>query len=155
MLRGDMDGGRKQVAVADGAERKDGGASASSSFAPSRGGELFFDILKTRNFPSFRAVIGKNMLSLRQMNKNVKIMAQQMTINVEDPTTFKVLRNLFKRMEGVSVVPQARGKKKAEEEPDRTKAEILESIDSAFKELKLNLEGKLEFRPAEELLNEL
>jgi len=36
-----------------------------------------------------------------------------------------------------------------------TKEEILEGIDQAFKELKLNLEGKLEFKPIEELLKEL
>lgn len=42
-----------------------------------------------------------------------------------------------------------------EDVPDQTKEEILAGIDHAFKDLKLNLEGKLEFRPAEELLNEL
>lgn len=82
-------------------------------------------------------------------------MAQQMTINVENPAIFRTLRNLFKTMEGVSIVPQVRSKKKVEEEPERTKAEILESIDSAFKELKLNLEGILEFKSAKELLDEL
>lgn len=82
-------------------------------------------------------------------------MAQQMTISVENPATFRSLRHLLKSMEGVSVVPQARSRKKAEAEPDRTKAEILENIDSAFKELKLNLEGKLEFKTLEEALDEL
>lgn len=37
----------------------------------------------------------------------------------------------------------------------RTKAEVLADFDQACKELKLNLEGKLEFESAEELLNEL
>lgn len=37
----------------------------------------------------------------------------------------------------------------------RTKEEVLADFDQACKELKLNLEGKLELRPAEELLNEL
>lgn len=82
-------------------------------------------------------------------------MAQQMTISVENPATFRTLRNLFKSMNDVKIVPQARSRKKVEEEPDRTKAEILESIDSAFKELKLNLEGKLEFKTLKEALNEL
>ena len=36
-----------------------------------------------------------------------------------------------------------------------TKDEILANFDQACKELKLNLEGKLEFKDAEELLNEL
>ena len=44
----------------------------------------------------------------------------------------------------------------AEDElPYMTKAEILANFDQACKELKLNLEGKLEFKDAEELLNEL
>lgn len=44
-----------------------------------------------------------------------------------------------------------------EEEPyrPRTKAEVLADFDLACKELKLNLEGKLELKSAEELLNEL
>ena len=44
----------------------------------------------------------------------------------------------------------------AEDElPYMTKDEILANFDQACKELKLNLEGKLEFKDAEELLNEL
>lgn len=84
-------------------------------------------------------------------------MAQQMIINVENPATFRTLRSLFKSMEGVSIVPQARNRKKivTKDEPDRTKAEILESLDSAFKELKMNLEGKLELKTLEEALDEL
>ena len=39
--------------------------------------------------------------------------------------------------------------------PYLTKTEILESLDEACKELKLNLEGKLDFKPAEDLLDEL
>lgn len=41
------------------------------------------------------------------------------------------------------------------EEPLMTKEEILCDFDRACKELKLNLDGKLEFRPVEEVLNEL
>lgn len=36
-----------------------------------------------------------------------------------------------------------------------TKEDVIENIDCALKELKLNLDGKLEFKPAEDLLNEL
>lgn len=39
--------------------------------------------------------------------------------------------------------------------PYQTKAEILENLDQACKELKLNLAGKLEFKSAEDLLDEL
>lgn len=39
--------------------------------------------------------------------------------------------------------------------PYQTKAEILANLDEACKELKLNLEGKLEFKSAEDLLDEL
>lgn len=49
-------------------------------------------------------------------------------------------------------------KERAEEEEayrSRTKAEVLADFDQACKELKLNLEGKLEFKPAEELFDEL
>lgn len=42
-----------------------------------------------------------------------------------------------------------------EEVPDQTKEEILAGIDQAFKDLKLNLEGKLELIPLEDALNEL
>lgn len=85
-------------------------------------------------------------------------MAQQLTISVEDPSVMRTLRNLFKSMDGVSIIPKARARKKTvakDEEPEMTKEEILRHIDSAFKELKLNLAGKLEFKSAEELLNEL
>ncbi len=39
--------------------------------------------------------------------------------------------------------------------PDLSKEEILADMDHAFKDLKLNLDGKLDFRPAEDLLYEL
>lgn len=42
-----------------------------------------------------------------------------------------------------------------EAEPYMSKAEILESIDTACKELKLYREGKLQLKNAEELLDEL
>lgn len=37
----------------------------------------------------------------------------------------------------------------------KTKAEVLEDLDAACKELKLNLEGKLEFKSLEDALNEI
>lgn len=39
--------------------------------------------------------------------------------------------------------------------PYQTKAEILANLDEACKELKLNLEGKLEFKSLEDALDEL
>lgn len=42
-----------------------------------------------------------------------------------------------------------------DEEPYMSKAEILANFDQACKELKLNLEGKLEFKTLKEALNEL
>lgn len=51
----------------------------------------------------------------------------------------------------------AKKKEEAEEAAYRsqTKAEILAGLDQSCKELKLNLEGKLEFKSLEEALNEL
>lgn len=49
-------------------------------------------------------------------------------------------------------------KERAEEEEayrPRTKTEVLADFDQACKELKLNLEGKLEFKSLEEALDEL
>lgn len=43
----------------------------------------------------------------------------------------------------------------AEAAPYQTKAEILASLDQACKELKLNLEGKLEFKSLDDALNEI
>lgn len=39
--------------------------------------------------------------------------------------------------------------------PYRTKAEVLANLDEACKELKLNLEGKLEFKSLEDALDEI
>ena len=85
-------------------------------------------------------------------------MAQQLTISVEDPSTLRTLRNLFKSMNGVSIMRKSKAAKPATaetEESGMSKSDILDNIDNAFKELKMNLEGKLEFKPAEELLDEL
>lgn len=87
-------------------------------------------------------------------------MAQQLVLNVENPSVMRTLRSLVKCMQGVSIVSQRKKVEvkveDAEEEiPDLAKEEILADIDHAFKDLKLNLEGKLDFKPAEELLYEL
>ncbi|MBP3511185.1 MAG: hypothetical protein J6K19_03995 [Prevotella sp.] len=85
-------------------------------------------------------------------------MAQQLTISVEDPSTLRTLRSLFKSMNGVSIIRKSKAAKPATaktEESGMSKSDILDNIDNAFKELKMNLEGKLEFKPAEELLDEL
>ncbi len=42
-----------------------------------------------------------------------------------------------------------------EEHQEQSKEEILQNIDQSFKELKMNLDGKLELNLAEDLLNEL
>lgn len=94
-------------------------------------------------------------------------MAHTMTISVENPSMLRTLRSLFKSMDGVSILPQAKKQKVTkqketaaiadgeEEYIEPTKEEILAGIDSAFKELKLHLEGKLELKTLEEVLDEL
>lgn len=85
-------------------------------------------------------------------------MAHQLIINVESPSMVRTLRSLFKNMEGVSILPSRSKKKNVkvdEDVPEQTKEEILAGIDHAFKDLKLNLDGKLEFMSLEDALNEL
>lgn len=83
----------------------------------------------------------------------------QLIINVENPSILPSLRKVLGAMDGVSILPKIRKRvrteKKEDEVPCRTKAEILAGFDEACKELKLNLEGKLEFKTLEEALNEL
>lgn len=91
-------------------------------------------------------------------DKKKRIMAQ-LVINVENPSVLPTLRKMLAGFEGVSILPKTRKKAKAvveeDEEPCMTKAEILQGFDEACKELKLYLEGKIELKSAEELLNEL
>ena len=80
-------------------------------------------------------------------------------LNVRDVHILKKLKN-FLRCEERKTHEYAASKPASavaseEAEPYMTKEEILANFDQACKELKLNLEGKLEFKPAEELLNEL
>ena len=74
-------------------------------------------------------------------------------LNVSDIHILEKLKSMLRREEkkaekSVMMVAE-------DEVPYMTKAEILANFDQACKELKLNLEGKLEFKDAEDLLNEL
>lgn len=74
-------------------------------------------------------------------------------LNVDDVLLLEKLRKLLhreeKRAEASTMIV-------AEDEvPYMTKDEILANFDQACKELKLNLEGKLEFKTLEEALDEL
>ena len=74
-------------------------------------------------------------------------------LNVDDVLVLEKIRKMLRREEkkaeqGTLCVAE-------EEVPYMSKAEILANFDQSCKELKLNLEGKLELKNAEELLNEL
>ena len=74
-------------------------------------------------------------------------------LNVSDIHILEKLKSMLRREEkkaekSVMMVAE-------DEVPYMTKAEILANFDQVCKELKLNLEGKLEFKDAEKLLNEL
>ena len=70
-------------------------------------------------------------------------------LDVDDIAILKKIRSMLNHEEEqVRAVAE-------EATPYRTKTEILESLDEVCKELKLNLEGKLDFKPAEDLLDEL
>ena len=74
-------------------------------------------------------------------------------LNVSDILVLEKVRKMLRREEKKA---EQNGMCVAEKEvPYMTKAEILANFDQACKELKLNYEGKLEFKDAEELLNEL
>ena len=74
-------------------------------------------------------------------------------LNIDDILILEKVRKMLRREE--KIAEQGTLCVAEEEVPYMTKAEILENFDQACKELKLNLEGKLEFKDAEELLNEL
>ena len=80
-------------------------------------------------------------------------------LNVSDVHILKKLKNFLrceerKKHEYAASQP-ASAVASEEAEPYMTKEEILANFDQACKELKLNLEGKLEFKTLEEALNEL
>ena len=68
-------------------------------------------------------------------------------LRIDDMGVLKKVRNLLRREERKAAAEAP--------EPCMTKDEILANFDQACKELKLNLEGKLEFKTLEEALNEL
>ena len=80
-------------------------------------------------------------------------------LRVDNIDVLKKLRNLLRREErktaGYAEQTSAPSTVAEEAEPYMTKEEVLANFDQACKELKLNLEGKLEFKNAEDLLNEL
>lgn len=80
-------------------------------------------------------------------------------LRVDNIDILKKVRNLLRREErktSAYATPSSTPSTVAEEaEPYMTKEEILANFDQACKELKLNLEGKLEFKTLEEALNEL
>ena len=80
-------------------------------------------------------------------------------LRVDNIDVLKKLRSLLHREERKAASyakPQSTSSVVAEEtEPYMTKKEILANFDQACKELKLNLEGKLEFKTLEEALDEL
>ena len=83
---------------------------------------------------------------LLEAEKNALI---RQILDVDDIAILKKIRSMLNHEEEqVRAVAE-------EATPYRTKTEILESLDEACKELKLNLEGKLDFKPAEDLLDEL
>ena len=74
-------------------------------------------------------------------------------LNVSDVLILEKVRKMLRRED--SKAKQGTRCVAEEEMPYMTKAEILANFDQACKELKLNLEGKLKFKDAEELMNEL
>ena len=80
-------------------------------------------------------------------------------LRVDNIDILKKVRNLLRREErktSAYAAPSSTPSTVAEDaEPYMTKEEILANFNQACKELKLNLEGKLEFKTLEEALNEL
>lgn len=81
-------------------------------------------------------------------------------LNIDDMSVLKKIKNVLRREERKTAdyvaVEQPSADVVAEDsEPYMTKEEILANFDQACKELKLNLEGKLEFKTLDEALNEL
>lgn len=80
-------------------------------------------------------------------------------LRVDNMDILKKVRNLLRREErkttGYPEHVSAPSTVAEEAEPYMTKEEILANFDQACKELKLNLEGKLEFKTAEEALKEI
>ena len=76
-------------------------------------------------------------------------------LEVRDINLLKKVRDLLRHETPGYEVAEPTSVVAEDQEPYMTKEEILENFDHACKELKLNLEGKLELKNAEDLLNEL
>ena len=75
-------------------------------------------------------------------------------LNINDINVLKKVKNLLKREERKVPRVEVPSVVSEDEVPYMTKEEILANFDQACKELKLNLEGKLELKKAEDLLDE-
>lgn len=73
-------------------------------------------------------------------------------LNIENIDILNKVKRLLSREERKAAAAVA---EEDEDSPCFTKEEVLVNFDQACKELKLNLEGKLEFKTLEEALNEL
>lgn len=89
----------------------------------------------------------------KTMNLNAELFLQLSYI-VEDEEAMKKAMKYIKKL-ATQVRKAAITEEEDEEYRPRTKAEVLADFDQACKELKLNLEGKLEFKSMEELFKEL
>lgn len=76
-------------------------------------------------------------------------------LNINDVNVLKKVKDLLRREERKASEAEVPSVVSEDEVPYMTKEEILANFDQACKELKLNLEGKLELKKAEDLLNEL
>ena len=74
-------------------------------------------------------------------------------LNVSDVLVLEKIKRMLRQEE--TKAEQGTMCVEEEEVPHMTKAEILANFDQACKELKLNLEGKLEFETLEEALDEI
>lgn len=86
------------------------------------------------------------------MNLNAELFCQLSYIAGNEHAMKKAVRYLKKLVSQVQASATVEEKEACK---PRTKEEMLAGFDQACKELKLNLEGKLELKLAEELLNEL
>lgn len=87
------------------------------------------------------------------MSLNAELFRQLSYIADNEKAMKKAVKLLKKLV--AQVKESALAEEEDEEYRPRTKAEVLADFDQACKELKLNLEGKLEFKSLEEALNEL
>ncbi len=87
------------------------------------------------------------------MNLNAELFRQLNYIAGNENAMKKAVRYLKKL--AVQMKETTATEEEEEEYRPRTKAEVLADFDQACKELKLNLEGKLELKSLEEALDEL